>query len=418
MKSWLMSFCASLTIGIASTNVHAEATEKAFVDAVKMQAMPLKISSSGLTGPGASWLVKEAEKSQFVLIGEDHGFADIPQFAMGLQASLADKRFDHLVLEIGFYAAQKVEESLCDSKDGLKKLNNKFPFFSPFVNFTQDGALAASFASCDRADPALWGVDQEFLLATQMHLDNLYRLASGNDQRKQLSVFRKRADSAWQNMVAKHNPESIALTQWTTQDFKDLQDIFNTDNNMEALALINAMAASAEIYHSQNTAPYKSNRDRSLMMKSYFMRNYLAAQATESMPRALFKLGAYHAARGLTPTQQFDIGNMASELAESNGGRSLHILVLMQGGEVNRHFPFSADNKDQHFIYDAKEELKPLGIDALLAISPAQDASVIDLVSLREAGKPRMPSGSAINKLIYNYDAVVLVAKGHAATNY
>lgn len=420
MKSLLMLLGATLAIALGSADVRAqaaEATEKTFVDAVKARAMPLRIAPTGLSGAGAEFLTAQAAASQFVLIGEDHGFADTPQFAQGLQASLGGKRFDHLVLEIGHYAARRVEASLCERKEGLAQLNQAFAFFSPFVNFKEDGALAASFVACDRKTPSLWGIDQEFLLSSQLHLDRLQQLTTSESQRKQLAVFRREADEAWNAMVTKHDPGSIVLVNWTAEDYSRLRGIFTPERDPEAVALIDAMAASSEIYRAQNTGAYASNRARSVMMKSLFMRDYQAARASQERPRALFKLGAYHAARGLTPTQQFDIGNMVSELAESNGGRSFHVLVLMNGGEVNRHFPFSADISDARATYDAKEELKTLGIEALLAVAPADDAVVIDLTSLRADG-PRMPSGNPINRLIYNYDAVVLVAKGHAASGY
>lgn len=426
MKSWLMRLGVALAIAAgsaegraeASAVVSAEASEKTFIDAVRAQAMPLRISASGLSGVGADWLVKQAAPAQFVLIGEDHGFADIPQFAEGLQVSLGKARFDHLVMEIGFHAAHRVERALCEGRDGLEKLNGRFPFFSPFVNFREDAALAASLVDCARKTASLWGIDQEFLLSSQLHLQRLQQLASSPRQREQLALFQAQADQAWVTMVAKRDPGSMALMQWTAQDFARMRAIFDPAREPQAVELVDALAASAEIYNSQSSDGYRSNRARSLLMKSQFMRNYQVARATQDKPRALFKLGAYHAARGLTPTQQFDIGNLASELAESNGSRSLHVLVLMNGGEVNRHFPFSVDDSDTRAAYDARQELKSLGIDALLAVAPADDAVVVDLKALREADGVRMPAGNAINKLIYNYDAVVLVSKGHAATNY
>lgn len=431
MKSWWMLWGAALAIAAGSaevraqtgaqgtTELSAEAREKTFIEAVKAKALPLRISASGLSGGGADWLVKQAATAQFALIGEDHGFADVPQFAQGLQASLGEARFEHMVLELGFHATQRIEQALCEGPDGLDALNRRFPFFSPFVNFREDGALAASFVACGGKGSSLWGIDQEFLLSSQLHLHRLQQLATRPEQRKSLAAFQAQADQAWTTMVTEHEPGSIALMQWNAADFARLRGLFDPARDREALELVEAMAASADIYNGQNSDGYRSNRARSVLMKSLFMRSYRAAQAgPQDRPRALFKLGAYHAARGLTPTQQFDIGNMASELAESNGGRSLHVLVLMGGGEVNQHFPFSADDKDRRVVYDARKELKTLGIDALLAVAPAEDAVVVDLQALREADGVRMPSGSAINRLIYNYDAVVLVAKGHPATNY
>ena len=84
-------------------------------------------------------------------------------------------------------------------------------------------------------------------------------------------------------------------------------------------------------------------------MKRNFMHYYQAALKHQPQPRALFRLGAFHAGRGLSPTKLFDIGNLASELANSQGSHSLHILVIAAGGQVNRWFPFIPSRGSEAF---------------------------------------------------------------------
>jgi hypothetical protein len=411
-----LGLLGAMVLAVAPT--WADAPEDALVTALRTQRMTLNIEGGALHGSGAQWLIQHAAQAQFVLIGEDHGFADVPEFAMALQASLGAQRFDYLVLEVGPYSTERVETELRADAEGLAKINRQFPFSMPFLNLREDGALAASFIKPDTTGAVLWGIDQEFLLSTQSHLQALLAMARTQAQRRALRVYRDQSDAAWREMIEKHTPEAAGLLRWQKVDLAALRDIFTDPLDAKAQVLIDAMAHSAKIYRSQNTTPFQSNRERSQLMKRQFMQYYQAALAADQLPRVLFKMGAYHAGRGLTPTRLFDIGNMASELAEANGRSSLHILVLAAGGEVNRYFPFSVDRKDQKTKYIASEELKQ--IDAQLLLDAAADNAItlFDLSALRDYGQPSAPPGSAFAAMIFNYDAVVMIPNARAATNF
>ena len=177
--------------------------------------------------------------------------------------------------------------------------------------------------------------------------------------------------------------------------------------------MIGALAHSAQIYRDQNSNPYASNLARSQLMKRQFMAAYRAAPGQQ---RALFKLGAFHAGRGRSPTGVFDIGNLASELAEANGSHSVHILVLAGGGTVNRWLPFLPDDRARTQTYAAADELASIGAGPLLDASQRDAISIFDCASLRQAGLPKTIS-AALRELIFAYDWIVILPSARAAKN-
>ena len=64
-------------------------------------------------GRGAETLLKTINGARFVVMGEDHGFAEIPQFISALWDA---KKFDGLVIETGPIAAAELERMLRQSE--------------------------------------------------------------------------------------------------------------------------------------------------------------------------------------------------------------------------------------------------------------------------------------------------------------
>ena len=186
----------------------------------------------------------------------------------------------------------------------------------------------------------------------------------------------------------------------------------------EAADILNELAESAEIYRGQSGSGYDSNAQRAALMKRHFMRYYReAAQRDGRAPRALFRIGAFHAGRGLSPINQFDVGNLASELAICNGSESLHILVIVRGGHVNKWLPFLKDTVARNSSYEARGELAQVGAVPLLEHSVAGAWSVFDMTPLRHS-EARKAGGKVFEHLVFAYDYVVVAPEGHPAVNY
>ena len=420
MRSLLAS--PSLVFGLACCFANlATAAEvdgaTALARAFKEHRYELQLDHGHLSGPGAERLLTQARAAQFVLVGEDHGFADVPEFAAAVYAAISPQGERALVVEAGPLSTGRIEAALRKDTDGLAALNRDYPFALPFFSWREEGALAAGVVRAHAAAPALWGIDQEFILSPRMHFQRLAELAPNAAARALALDYAKRDADAYEQIVAQHNPSLALLTKLGTEDFDRLSKAY-AGAAPEAATILTELSESAAIYRDQETSGYASNSDRSAMMKRHFMAFYRAAAAKEPLPRAMFKLGAYHAGRGLSPTHLYDIGNLASELAASNGSRSYHVLIIAAGGHVNRWFPFVEDVAAKSAVYDAKEELASFGAEALLKAVDPNHWTLVDLAPLRTDRAAREAGGAAFANLVFAYDAVVVVPQARAAGNY
>ncbi|MEP6882117.1 MAG: hypothetical protein ABI866_08995, partial [Dokdonella sp.] len=278
-----------------------------------------------------------------------------------------------------------------------------------------DGAMVRTFQHDQRAN-VLWGIDQEFILSTRMNFERLVQLNPGATV---VAGYLKRAMEAEVKMLAEHDPSSALLPQLQADDFAALRAAVKARAGSESATIIDELSESADIYRSQGSDGNASNHQRSLLMKRHFMANYDAASRRSSAPvRAMFRIGAYHAGRGLNPLNQYDIGNLASELAASRGLESVHILVLAAGGTNNKWLPFMADKTARVSPYDAKVELDSVNAVPFLAHTLKDQWTVFDLHAFRSERAARKNAGAGFEQLVFAYDYVVVVPQGHAAVGY
>lgn len=377
-------------------------------------ARPLMLADGRLEGPGALWLARESERAQFVLVGEDHGMAEIPQFAIALWNAAGARPFDRLVIETGPYATAAIAEAR--DSDGIAALDARHPTAIPFFNWREDGAMAANAMRNDRGARALCGIDQEFILSGRLLFRRLAARTKDAKARALAAAYADRDDRLYRDMVAKQDANLSLFAQLAAPDFAALRQAFANDG--EGLALIADIETSVEIYRLQQTDGHRSNAMRTALMKRNFMRCLREDQARTESPRALFRMGAFHVGRGLSPTDQFDIGNLASELAQSNGMTSLHILVVAAGGSSNRWYPFVDDPAAKRAPYDGRRELDVLGALPALDAADGRQWTLIPLAGLRAQGELRRAGGHRFETLVHAYDAVIVIPEARAAALY
>ena len=427
MKQTLLAFFAAALLCGATTASPAHASEAPasapapaadahaqLLARLREVAQPLALANGRLDGPGAAWIARESEQAQFVLVGEDHGMADIPQFATALWNAAGAHPFDQLVVEAGPYAST-VMSDLRDDK-GLAALNARYPTAIPFFNWREDGAMVAN--ALRDGNGALCGIDQEFVLSGRLLFRRLADMTRNADARALAIAYAERDEALYRDMVAKRNPELSLFSQLEAADFARLKQAFVHD--ADALAMLADIETSVEIYRLQQTDSFRSNAMRSALMKRNLMRCLRADATKTTPPRALFRMGAFHVGRGLSPTGLFDVGNLASELAQSNGMRSLHLLVVAADGEANRWFPFADEDAAKHAPYHGNDELDVVGALPLLEVADHEHWTLIPLASLRStsAAPLRRAGGERFETLVNAYDAVVVIPRARAATLY
>lgn len=150
---------------------------------------------------------------------------------------------------------------------------------------------------------------------------------------------------------------------------------------------------------------YLSNHHRALLNKRQLM-HYLhaATQRDGAMPRVMMKFGSSHMVRGRSFTNVFDLGTLASEIAEVHGSRSFGVLMLGGAGTT-------------HAVVDPRAFTTveaPVEVDDW--IKPFYDAAdpqrwtVFDLRPIR-ARIPRLGAlPDETRKVLYGFDAVVILS--------
>ncbi len=375
-----------------------------------IEILEIGFNETGLSGGGGERLKATLADAQFIAVGEDHGFAGAPQLTQALASEARDFGPLYHAVEVGPVTMEWVHAKLASG--GLEAMRAGLdgkPFAFPFLSNREDAALADDFDH----GMMVWGIDQEFVGAPTILMDELADLAPDSATKARVQAIRD-ADIA---SLAKGEFGNIWLNTASITEFSELKKVFA--DSEPAGRIIDALAASARIYQLNNQGAYlQNNEDRAALMRGYFLDQY--RKAPEPAPRVLFKMGAYHMGRGTTPTSIYDLGSLLPGLAAANALNSVHIAYLPLGGTVRVVKP--ANGKAT-----AVQTYEDEGIGAMLAaaeiaperIGPAGHY-LIPIAPLRHA-----LAGKKLNALpvfskfvLLGYDYLVTTRDAKAATAF
>jgi hypothetical protein len=398
-------------LGAAAASVILSAPASAAASDPSIAAMALE--DGVLTGPGAALLTGDLERAQFILVGEDHGFADPPEIALALAKASRKYGVVNHVVEEGPLIEEWAEANLkAGGVDALGAALAGKPLALAFLSRREDAVLAEYFVkNAPRERDALWGVDQEFIGSSVVHLETLATLARNDVARK----FVGDALEAEKQAVAAGNLGALFLSTATPATFAELRAAFA--GARPALAIIDGLEASAAIYGSYNAGKnFASNTDRIDLMRRQFLSAY--GEAKGAAPRALFKFGAIHVAKGTTFLNTFDLGSLTEGMAAANGLEALRVLIMPLAGTQLQISPSpegltkTADFRSKY----AAALLKAIGVDE--ASIPEDGYAVIALEPIRR----RLEAdglgalGAQERFFLLGYDYLVTTRGARAAT--
>ncbi|NCO48712.1 MAG: hypothetical protein GW808_06105 [Sphingomonadales bacterium] len=375
-----------------------------------VEILEIGFTDAGLSGAGGERLKAALADAQFVAVGEDHGFAGAPRLGQALAKEARVYGPLYHAVEVGPVTMQWVRARLASG--GLDAIESGIagkPLAFPFLSNREDAALADGFEHGNM----VWGIDQEFVGAPMILMDELAVLAPDSATKARLLAIRD-ADIA---ALAKGDFENIWLNTADAVQFSELAQIFA--ESQPATAIIDALAASAQIYRLNNRGAYlQNNEERAALMRGYFLDQYRAAPAPA--PRVLFKMGAYHMGRGTTPTSIYDLGSLLPGLAAANGLTSVHIVYLPLGGTVRVIKP--ADGKAT-----AVQPYEDEGVGAILAAAEIIPERIgptghylIPIAPLRHllAGKKMNALPGFAKFVLLGFDYLVTTRDAKAATAF
>lgn len=372
----------------------------------------LRIGGGRMTGTGGDLLRSVLADAQYVLIGEDHGTSQIPMFTSAVCAILGPQGFHTMAVEAGPMAADIVQQGIGhdDRWQRIAASETKYPDSIAFFNLAEELDMVTSCAQSAKGETFhLWGLDQELMGSTGM---TMARILDTHPQKEASAAAQHILDennAAAEKAAKSGNPGELLMLSAPDEEFTQLNELLKKEGNTEAQRLMRGLIASRQIYKDNMAAPSDSNRERALLMKQTFMQDYDMA-ARGSRPKVLMKFGDWHLYKGFNPLQNNDIGNFITELADGQGTKALHIIILPVTGSRLR---FAGIGRPY-----APEGFKMLDDNDYKFMQPFVDGMGSEGWTVFDLRKLRGEAISDLNlqRLVSGYDLLVLIPEATAAT--
>lgn len=315
-------------------------TEDPLARALAEHSFPMRLNDDlTLGGPGADLVLREAGESVFLLIGEEHGIAQIPYITTALFRALRPAGYRHLAIEVG--------QAMADTLDGLARhdfaLESMVVFFSLhppgglFFNLQQEAQMLAEVVESVADEPdVLWGLDYD-IVGDRFALHRLRELAPNEEARAAADRAIALSDARFAEALETKNPGASLMFGGPDSVFVALRDAYQPSPGSEADRILHTLYETVKINELFMAGRgYESNRRRAELNKKVFMDNFSQVAWDEDEPeRVLFRFGSNHMMRGRTFTDVFDIGNLAAEIATAIDKRSFHLMIV--GGPGTEH---------------------------------------------------------------------------------
>jgi hypothetical protein len=409
---------AFLVLGTLALSTYAvgQTPKPEFADRLLANRYQLAVENGRLAGPGVAVLKEALEGANFVMVGEDHGIAQIPTFYSGLCDILGPAGFHTMAIEVGPLAAHELETWVRqgDGKKQVVAFEKQYPESIAFYNWSEEYDLLSNCAASASGGPfRLWGLDQELMGSSRLLLTRILEQHPGPDAAKEAERLLKKNDDTHAAAVKSGNPGDMFMFAASDEELKHFRDLLRREGNPTTQSLVDALIESREIYQkNMDGRGAQSNRQRALLMKRNFVADYRSAAEADKPPKVMFKFGGWHMFKGINPLHNNDMGNFVAELADGHGTKSVHILIVAVKGTqlrfagIGRPFqpsPFNlAEDKDSDFLY-----MKPMFADV-----QNDGMTMFDLRGLRKDFSKLGSLDTEMDRLIFGYDFLVLIPNG------
>lgn len=397
-----------LTLGFAGP----AAADTAALDKLKANRLAITLDKGTLAGPGAAPLLQASRQAQYVLLGEDHGVAEIAQFSSAYFNALAPAGFTTLVTENGPVAASALEGMLKrpDAVAAIARFDAAYPDAIAFYTMRQEAEMLAGFALAAGPRFEQWGIDQEFIGTAKYLIARMLAQPVNPAARAKLEALRQMEAVAYQKAAATGNPMEYLMLSASDEELASLRPLLAGPKEQTALGLLDALLDSRAIYQ-KSASKVPGDRDLSNRMRLALLKRTLGSRLGVREQKLVVKVGANHAYKGINPLNNRDVGNFLAERAEGQGLTSLHLIVLAAKGKQLR---FAGAGKPP--------QPAPIELDGaafkLLAGAGATDGSwsLFDLRSLRPGLRKLVAGDIDMLNLINGYDFALVIPEGSAST--
>ena len=370
------------------------------LEALQKNRLPVTMSDGHPSGRGWDWLVQQARDARFTLIGEEHGVAETAQLSAALFNALRGSGYTRMAIELSPIIAQDIEAAA--RRNGLQGILDFYAVpttWHPQYLREEAQLIASVINGTPKGERVLWGLDREILSDRYL----IARLEPKVPKRARESFGRLKQASAtsWASstpFIFSQNPDpavvSAVRAEWPNPD-RDSDMILRT---LEASLAINAASTA-----------WDSSDRRAQWMRNNFAARLREEQKRGSLPKVMMKFGYNHMIRGENYVNIFDLGSMPDELAQLNGGRAFHIIMLPGPGSrqavLGPGRSFTSVSSDEFDEFKAGDQR----LTKVLSNANATGHEAIDLRALRPLATRGLDAwNSDVVRTILGYDAAVI----------
>lgn len=372
---------------------------------IERSLVPLALENGVLEGPGADWLEDRTRDVRYVLVGEAHGNAGIAHFSGALAHLLGAQGPYFTAIETDPVIAADLERLLRDPDPGALAAYLQIEghaFAVPFYNWLEEADfLRIALRYGPAGGSVLWGLDQAFMGAVHPWAKRIEESARTPAARAEAARIAALAKDDVMSLLAKAPPE----------EFEALRDALNGPGDEHARELAEQLALSMRIYSPfvlGKGSVYAANYERESLMKHHLLGHLRAAQARNEVdPRVLFKFGANHLTRGLSPTNVPSLANFVFELAIVEGTQAFSMLVLCGPGSFQADFMGNATPADAWFAER---------FDFLAPHLTRPGLTLFDLRPWKDEAQTWRSIHAEAARSLWAFDALVIVSDAAAAS--
>lgn len=397
LRFLLLSFCLSWSFSSAQTHSLTRVADN--------YAYPLDVQNMHLANEGGEFLLFEATKAGFFLLGEEPGIPALPDVAWAIYNHAFDMglRFNHLALEVSPHAALTLEDMGLEAQARifLSEYIKEHPQEIPQLKTDSEiDFLANVLATAESNEYILWGLDEESPVGIIPILKKLESITYDKATLKLLSGMQKEAEKARKIYFSSGDLSDIYILQLTDNKLEQLKTVFAEDP--EAIGWINNISQSRAIYQARiGENPAEAQRLRELLLKRNFRGYYeQALQNQAKAPRVMVKFSWPHLINGNLPGASFkSLGSTLLTYGKNKKMRTFNLLV--SGGHTDTLN--SADGLNPSLASQAW--VKPL-----VEAAPEGQWTVLNLQAIREQlGRVTDPIDPQLRTLIEEYDAWLIL---------
>lgn len=310
----------------------------------------LRAHQFDLATDGKAFLLNEASRASFLLVGGLHGDQETPALVQTLSAGSEPFGYHHVAVEMSPWAASRLEASL-----------------------TRQGA-AARISGADIEEP-------------QPHL--LIRdLAAANPRNQALQSMVEITQAGYRRPLA---GQLLQLAR----DIGEFKDVSVGGSSLYTLILRTLDVESTRANNQRLDASVR----RETFMKELFISHYRAAAQGQTKPKFVVVFGQNHLGRGIDRRGVSTLGNFIGELAVAEGVQSFHVLLFAAGGKYSLGGLHDIDQRkdDSGFAFLASLARYPATVFDVRPIRP----------SLHNLPAPLTPRDASLLYWADSYDAII-----------